>query len=199
MNRSSEFAVREKDLFKLAIFVFLCPFPWRKECRQKETWAKLKEGVIIGLRDNFREEFTDEEFTNEDVLDNILHWCLENSTTKSEAKLRFTNILGTLVVADTADFEAIAKLQLNDATTNSSLILAAAKMPQYAAIVDKAITEAEAGATVDEQVMRRAERFLLSNSIIGLCIYHTNAVLGEYNILMLLSMFRSRSLWINYL
>ena len=60
---------------------------------------------------------------------------------------------GTLVVADTGDFEAIAKFQPRDATTNPSLILAAAKMPQYAAIVDKAITKAEAGATVDEQVM----------------------------------------------
>ena len=60
---------------------------------------------------------------------------------------------GTLVVADTGDFEAIAKFKPRDATTNPSLILAAAKMPQYAAIVDKAITDAKAGATVDEQVI----------------------------------------------
>ena len=60
---------------------------------------------------------------------------------------------GTLVVADTGDFEAIAKFKPRDATTNPSLILAAAKMPQYAAIVEKAITDAKAGATVDEQVM----------------------------------------------
>ena len=39
-----------------------------------------------------------------------------------------------------------------DATTNPSLILAAAKMPQYSAIVDAAIAAAKAGATLDEQV-----------------------------------------------
>ena len=39
-----------------------------------------------------------------------------------------------------------------DATTNPSLILAAAKMPQYSEIVDKAISEAKTGATLDEQV-----------------------------------------------
>jgi len=59
---------------------------------------------------------------------------------------------GTLVVADTGDFEAIAKFKPRDATTNPSLILAAAKMPQYSAIVDKAIGDARAGATVAEQV-----------------------------------------------
>ena len=41
---------------------------------------------------------------------------------------------------------------LRDATTNPSLILAAAKMPQYSAIVDAAITAAKAGATSEEQV-----------------------------------------------
>ena len=59
---------------------------------------------------------------------------------------------GTLVVADTGDFEAIAKFKPQDATTNPSLILAAAKMPQYSAIVDKAISDAKAGATPEEQV-----------------------------------------------
>ena len=43
-------------------------------------------------------------------------------------------------------------LRLRDATTNPSLILAAAKMPQYSAIVDAAITAAKAGATLEEQV-----------------------------------------------
>ncbi|XP_023322470.1 transaldolase [Eurytemora carolleeae] len=59
---------------------------------------------------------------------------------------------GTLVVADTGDFEAIAKFQPRDATTNPSLILAAAKMPQYKSVVDAALEEAKAGATLDEQV-----------------------------------------------
>merc|ERR1712212_905866 len=59
---------------------------------------------------------------------------------------------GTVVVADTGDFEAIAKFKPRDATTNPSLILAAAKMPQYSAIVDAAITAAKAGATLEDQV-----------------------------------------------
>jgi len=59
---------------------------------------------------------------------------------------------GTIVVADTGDFEAIAKFKPRDATTNPSLILAAAKMPQYSAIVNSAISAAKAGATLDEQV-----------------------------------------------
>jgi len=59
---------------------------------------------------------------------------------------------GTLVVADTGDFEAISKFKPRDATTNPSLILAAAKMPQYSEIVDAAIASAKAGATLEEQI-----------------------------------------------
>jgi len=59
---------------------------------------------------------------------------------------------GTIVVADTGDFETIAKFKPRDATTNPSLILAAAKMPQYSALVDAAIQAAKAGATGQEQV-----------------------------------------------
>ena len=67
---------------------------------------------------------------------------------------------GTLVVADTGDFEAIAKFKPRDATTNPSLILAAAKMPQYSSIVDKAISDAKAGATPAEQVTFYIEQLL---------------------------------------
>ena len=66
---------------------------------------------------------------------------------------------GTMVVADTGDFEAISAFKPRDATTNPSLILAAAKMAQYSSIVDKAIAEAKSGATVEEQV-RREKRWL---------------------------------------
>ena len=59
---------------------------------------------------------------------------------------------GTMVVADTGDFEAISAFKPRDATTNPSLILAAAKMEQYSSIVDKAIAEAKSGATIEEQV-----------------------------------------------
>jgi transaldolase len=42
----------------------------------------------------------------------------------------------TVVVADTGDIEAIEKFKPRDATTNPSLITAAAQMPQYQDIVD---------------------------------------------------------------
>merc|ERR1712141_524495 len=58
---------------------------------------------------------------------------------------------GTMVVADTGDFEAISAFKPRDATTNPSLILAAAKMPQYSSIVDKCVAEAKTGATMEEQ------------------------------------------------
>ena len=90
MNRSSEFA-EDKDLFKLAIFMFLVPWCWENENNQKENWVTLNEGAIIGIRDNF-EEFS--HVKNEEVRDNIHHWCKENSRTESEAKERFLHILG---------------------------------------------------------------------------------------------------------
>ena len=42
----------------------------------------------------------------------------------------------TVVVADTGDIEAIEKVKPIDATTNPSLITAAAQLPQYQGIVD---------------------------------------------------------------
>ena len=45
----------------------------------------------------------------------------------------------TVVVADTGDIEAIAKAKPQDATTNPSLILAAAQMPQYRGLIDQAV------------------------------------------------------------
>ena len=53
----------------------------------------------------------------------------------------------TIVVADTGDFESIRKYQPRDATTNPSLILKAAQMPEYAAVVDKAIADAKQSAS----------------------------------------------------
>ena len=64
---------------------------------------------------------------------------------------------GTMVVADTGDFEAISAFKPRDATTNPSLILAAAKMPQYSAIVEKCVAEAKTGATMAEQVREMGE------------------------------------------
>jgi len=48
----------------------------------------------------------------------------------------------TVVVADTGDIEAMEKFRPQDATTNPSLITAAAQMPQYRPIVDSVLLEA---------------------------------------------------------
>lgn len=46
----------------------------------------------------------------------------------------------TVVVADTGEFEAIKKFSPQDATTNPSLILKAALLPEYQFLVDDAVT-----------------------------------------------------------
>jgi len=57
----------------------------------------------------------------------------------------------TVVVADTGDIQAIETFKPRDATTNPSLITAAAQMPQYQGIVDDTLKGARAtlGATVE--------------------------------------------------
>lgn len=49
----------------------------------------------------------------------------------------------TTVVADTGDIQAIEKFTPRDATTNPSLITAAAQMPQYQSIVDDTLMQAK--------------------------------------------------------
>ena len=49
----------------------------------------------------------------------------------------------TIVVADTGDIEAIQRLQPQDATTNPSLILKAALMPQYETLIQNAVEYAK--------------------------------------------------------
>jgi len=49
----------------------------------------------------------------------------------------------TTVVADTGDFNAIAKFSPEDATTNPSLLLKAVALPDYAETIDKAINYAK--------------------------------------------------------
>ncbi|WP_448562727.1 transaldolase [Trichothermofontia sp.] len=58
----------------------------------------------------------------------------------------------TIVVADTGDIQAIEQFKPRDATTNPSLITAAAQMPQYQEIVDETLRQArtEAGADASE-------------------------------------------------
>ena len=47
--------------------------------------------------------------------------------------------LYTTIVADTGDIEAIKRYQPEDATTNPSLILKAAQIPEYESLIDNAI------------------------------------------------------------
>ena len=49
----------------------------------------------------------------------------------------------TTVVADTGDLDSIKKFQPRDATTNPSLILAAAKNPDYVKIIDQALESSQ--------------------------------------------------------
>jgi transaldolase len=53
----------------------------------------------------------------------------------------------TVVVADTGDFASIQAFRPRDATTNPSLVAAAAAMPQYQGVVDQALAWARAHAT----------------------------------------------------
>lgn len=66
----------------------------------------------------------------------------------------------TDVVADTGDIEAIAKYEPVDATTNPSLLLKAAQMPQYAALIDTEVA-ALVGRNLpaEDQLSMLADRF----------------------------------------
>ncbi|MFT4113096.1 transaldolase [Silvibacterium sp.] len=69
----------------------------------------------------------------------------------------------TTVVADTGDIEAIEKVKPQDATTNPSLITAAAQMPQYQQIVDDTLIEAKKSLgdkASDEEVAKEAFKHL---------------------------------------
>jgi len=60
---------------------------------------------------------------------------------------------GTTVVCDSGDFATIGKYKPQDATTNPSLILAAAKKPEYAKLIDEAVTYGKKqGKDLDAQV-----------------------------------------------
>jgi transaldolase len=50
----------------------------------------------------------------------------------------------TVVVADTGDIEAIRQFTPRDATTNPSLILAAAQIPTYQSLIDRSLQESRA-------------------------------------------------------
>ncbi|MBW8781728.1 MAG: transaldolase [Verrucomicrobia bacterium] len=60
----------------------------------------------------------------------------------------------TTVVADTGDFVSMKEFAPRDATTNPSLILKAAAMPAYAPLVDQAIKDAGASASLPQIIDR---------------------------------------------
>jgi transaldolase len=60
----------------------------------------------------------------------------------------------TTVVADTGDFSSLKRFLPRDATTNPSLILKAAQMPEYQFLVAKAIADNRAKAAGDELLRR---------------------------------------------
>lgn len=57
----------------------------------------------------------------------------------------------TTVVADTGDIEAMKLYKPQDATTNPSLILNAAQIPEYRKLIDDAVTWARAQSDSREQ------------------------------------------------
>lgn len=75
----------------------------------------------------------------------------------------------TVVVADTGDLQAIEKFTPRDATTNPSLITAAAQMPEYQSIVDETLlqakTDAGSGATDAEVATLAFDRLAVSFGI----------------------------------
>ena len=60
----------------------------------------------------------------------------------------------TTVVADTGDIASIARLKPVDATTNPSLILKAASQPEYAALIDRAVSLAKTEPTQQARCRR---------------------------------------------
>ncbi len=68
----------------------------------------------------------------------------------------------TVVVSDTGDFNSIRKFKPRDATTNPSLIMAAAQMSEYAPLIDHALEwskkEAAGDATRDGVIRRAIDR-----------------------------------------
>ncbi|KAB2580333.1 putative transaldolase protein [Lasiodiplodia theobromae] len=69
---------------------------------------------------------------------------------------------GTTVVCDSGDFATISKYTPQDATTNPSLILAASKKPEYAALIDAAVAYGKSkGGSIDDQVDATLDNLLV--------------------------------------
>ncbi|WP_317931576.1 transaldolase [Halioxenophilus sp. WMMB6] len=62
----------------------------------------------------------------------------------------------TDVVADTGDIQAIAKYRPLDATTNPSLLLKAAQLPQYQPLIEESVAWAKANASSSDKIVALA-------------------------------------------
>jgi len=69
---------------------------------------------------------------------------------------------GTVVVSDSGDFESIGAYKPQDATTNPSLILAAAKLPAYQKLIDAAVEFGKGKSSdLEEQSENAMDRLLV--------------------------------------
>lgn len=65
-------------------------------------------------------------------------------------------------MSDSGDFSSIAKYKPQDATTNPSLILVAAKKPEYANLIDEAVSYGKQhGRDLDEQIDSALDNLLV--------------------------------------
>ncbi|SCU80631.1 LAMI_0B03202g1_1 [Lachancea mirantina] len=81
---------------------------------------------------------------------------------KTSNSLEQLKASGTVVVSDTGDFESIARYTPQDATTNPSLILAAAKKENYAKLIDSAIQYGKKhGKSVEEKTEQAVDALLV--------------------------------------
>ena len=62
----------------------------------------------------------------------------------------------SVIVADTGDFESIRKYRPRDATTNPSLLLKAAQMPEYKDLVEQVISETKKESSSKSQILEIA-------------------------------------------
>lgn len=85
-----------------------------------------------------------------------------NKKQKLSNSLEQLKATGTVVVSDTGDFESIAKYTPQDATTNPSLILAAAKKENYAKLIDTAVEYGKKqGKTLEDKVDQAVDMLLV--------------------------------------
>ncbi|KZT02814.1 transaldolase [Laetiporus sulphureus 93-53] len=95
------------------------------------------------------------------ILVPSLHLPSTIATTMTTS-LDYLKQTGTVVVSDSGDFESIDVYKPQDATTNPSLILAAAGKPGYAHLIDAAVKYAKSkGGDLDQQASIAMDRLLV--------------------------------------